>query len=184
LAPDGSFNSILDATTAIDAGRKGFATRGKEHEGRISYENGIAMAQSAFLEAKDSADPKTIIETENAFILQELQFCGEADKDTRNSLTKAVEGFQDAFLCLKIVEDTAMYRGAVDTYPRDPKYRVQGFPRDAFHIACAAHKTRIKNMLRTPGVDAIEKKLLEQRFANFSVAKNAYTGKQEKAMSH
>ena len=183
MAPDGSFNSILDATTAIDAGRNGFATRGKEHEGRISYENGIAMAQSAFLEAKDSADPRTIIETENAFILQELQFCGEGDRDTRNSLTKAVDGFRNAFLCLKVIEDAAAYRKAVDTYPSDPKYRVQGLPKDAFHIACTAHRTRIKNMLRTLGVDAIEKKLLERRFANLSVAKNAYIGKQERAMS-
>jgi len=50
-----------------------------------------------------------------------------------------------------------VYRGAVDTYPRDTKYRVQGFPKDAFHIVCTAHRTRIKNILRSPGIDAIEK---------------------------
>jgi len=68
------------------------------------------------------------------------------------------QDIQDAFLCLNVVENTVWYREAVDkTYPRNPKYRVQGFPKDAFHIACAAHRTRIKNILCAPGIDAIEK---------------------------
>ena len=184
MATVGLITSILEATSAIDSGRKGFATRGKEQEGRISYETGIAIAMTSFLEAKATADPETIIRAEYAFITQELQFCGEGDRDARNSLTKAVEGFQDAFLCLRAVEDAAGYREVADrTYPRDPKYRVQGFPKDAFHIVCAAHSTRIKNILRSPGIDAIEKKLLERRFANLSVAKNAYIEKQVKALT-
>jgi len=180
----GLLTSILEAAYAIDIGRKGFATQGEEHKGRISYENGIAGAMSAFLEAKGTADPETITETEYAFIIQELQFCNEGDMDSRNSLTKAVEGFQDAFLCLKAVENTVGYREEVNkTYPRDPKYRVQGFPKDAFHIACIAHKMRIRNILRSPGIDAIEKNLLKQRRANLSVAEKSYMKKQEKALS-
>ena len=42
---------ISDAAINIDYGRKGFATRGKAEEGRISYEEGIAKAVSAFQEA-------------------------------------------------------------------------------------------------------------------------------------
>ena len=42
----GYVNSILIATAAIDAGRKGFATRGMEQEGRISYEDGIVLAMT------------------------------------------------------------------------------------------------------------------------------------------
>ena len=176
--------NILEAANAIYLGRKGFAVPGKEREGRISYEKGVAKAMEAFLEAKASADPETIMKAEYAFITQELQFCGEADRDTRNSLTKAVEGFQDAFLCLKVVENTAGYRDFADkTYPRKSDCRVQGFPKDAFHIACAAHKMRIKNILRAPGIDAIEKGLLEQRWANLSVAENSYIKKQGKALS-
>jgi hypothetical protein len=49
LAKTGLLRSIADAATAIDLGRKGFATRGKEQEGRISYERGIAEALSAIL---------------------------------------------------------------------------------------------------------------------------------------
>jgi hypothetical protein len=50
LVPTGLINSIYDAVAAIDYGRKGFATRGKAEEGRISYEDGIALAMSAFKE--------------------------------------------------------------------------------------------------------------------------------------
>ena len=45
---------IYDATIAIDFGRKGFATRGKAEEGRLSYEYGIALALSAFRDAQST----------------------------------------------------------------------------------------------------------------------------------
>ena len=38
----GLLSRIYDAASAIDFGRKGFATRGKEHEGRLSYERGLS----------------------------------------------------------------------------------------------------------------------------------------------
>jgi len=41
LAKIGLVDNIYEAVAAIDAGRKGFATRGKAEEGRISYEEGI-----------------------------------------------------------------------------------------------------------------------------------------------
>ena len=42
MGTTGLVSSIVEATFAIDFGRKGFATRGKAEEGRISYEYGIA----------------------------------------------------------------------------------------------------------------------------------------------
>jgi hypothetical protein len=68
----GLVSSIADAALAIEYGRKGFATRGKEQEGRISYETGIAVALSAFKEAQSTADPQTIILAEYTFLTQEL----------------------------------------------------------------------------------------------------------------
>ena len=53
----GYVTSIARATTLIDAGRKGFAIRGKEQEGRINYEDGIALAMETFKEAQATADP-------------------------------------------------------------------------------------------------------------------------------
>ena len=57
----GLLNSIITAVAAIDYDRKGFAIIGKEREGRISYEDGIAKAMSAFKEAQATADPETTI---------------------------------------------------------------------------------------------------------------------------
>jgi hypothetical protein len=58
LARIGLVNSVYEAAAAIDFGRKGFATKGKAEEGRISYEKGIAEALAAFKEAQATADPK------------------------------------------------------------------------------------------------------------------------------
>jgi len=174
-------NSIYYAAIHIDAGRKGFATRGKEQEGRISYENGIADAMTVFQEAQISADPQALILAEYAFISQEFQLCEKTDTDTINSLTQAIQSFQDAFLALKAIDESGSK--LVDNFfPHNGKYRVNGFPKDAFHISCIAHRTRLKNILRTPGLDQIEKTLLKQRFANLSAAQNGYIEKQGKAL--
>jgi hypothetical protein len=51
LDPIGCVRSISQAASTIDFGRKGFAPRGKAEKGRISYEESIAKALSAFKEA-------------------------------------------------------------------------------------------------------------------------------------
>ena len=140
----GYLSRISTAATNIDSGRKGFATRGKAEEGRISYETGIAEAMSAFKEAQATADPQTIIIAEYTFLTQELQFCKKTDKDSFNSLTKALQSFDDAFLALKTVENSTMYQGVENAIPHHKDYRVNGFPKDSFRIACSSHKTRIK----------------------------------------
>ena len=129
----GLINSIITAMAGIDYGRKGFATKGKAEEGRISYEKGIALALTAFKEAKITADPQIIILAEYTFISQELQFCSETDKDTLSSLTLAIQNFDDAFLCLEAVEDTHGYKTADKTWPHSSKYRVKGYPKDALN---------------------------------------------------
>ena len=55
MDPAGLLDEIIEATTAINYGRKGYATRGKAEEGRLSYERGISV------------------------LSQELQFCDETD---------------------------------------------------------------------------------------------------------
>jgi len=90
---------------------------------------------SAFKEAQATADPQIMILAEYTFLIQELQFCEKADKDS-------------------------------------------------FHIACESHKTRIKNILRAPGIDPIEKSLLKQRSANLPTAQGGYIEKQKKALAN
>jgi hypothetical protein len=178
----GLLSRTYEASLAIEFGRKGFATRGKEQVGRISYKTGITEALSAFRDALSTVDPQIIILVEYTYLSQELQFCEENDNDTLSSLNQAIQSFNDAFLALKIVEDSTLYQGAEQTHPHSSKYRINGFPKDSFHIACIGHKTRLQNILRSPGIDTIEKALLKQRFANLSIAQNGYITKQKKAM--
>ena len=175
-------DNIFKATTSIDFGRKGFATKGKAEEGRTLYEEGIALALSCFQQAQSAADPQTLILAEYTFVSQELQLCEKADTDTQNSLTKAIQSFDDAFLALQAVNEPG-YKTAEKTYPHKRDYRVSSFPKDSLHIACGSHKTRIKNILRAPGIDPIEKALLKQRLDNLSTAQTSYIEKQKKAMS-
>jgi len=178
----GLVDKVYEATLAIDFGRKGFATRGKEHEGRLSYERGIHAALSTFRDAQSTIDPQTIILIEYTFLIQELQFCDESDTDTSSSLTQARQSFDDAFLAIKALDESDCK--SVDSFfPHNGKYRISGYPKDSFHIACIAHRTRLQNILRSPGIDPIEKALLKQRFANLSTAQVGYIEKQKKAFS-
>ena len=179
----GLVSSIYNATIAIDFGRKGFATRGKAEEGRISYKTGIALALSTFKDVQSTIDPQAIIHIEYTFLNQEFQFCEETDIDSISSLSQAIQSFDDAFLALEVVVDSNAYQSADKTYPHSSKYRISGFPKDAFHIACISHKTRLQNILRAPGIDAIEKALLKQRFANLSTAQDGHIEKQKKVMA-
>jgi len=179
----GFLSSIAEAALRIDSGRKGFATRGKAEEGRISYETGISDAMSAFKEAQTTADPQIMILAEYTFLSQEIQFCEKSDKDSLNSLTKAIQSFDDAFLALRSVENPN-YKIVDETTPHHKEYRVNGFPKDSFHVACGSHKTRLQNILRSPGIDPIEKALLKQRLTNLPVAQNGYMEKQKKALKN
>ena len=89
------------------------------------------------------------------------------------------------FRVLKIVEDSTLYHAVEEAIPHDKKYRVGGgYPKDSFHVACGSHKTRLENILRSPGIDPIEKSLLKQRLINLPAAKNGYIEKQKKALAN
>ena len=181
--PGSLLSNIYEAAIGIDAGRNGIATRGKAEEGRILYEEGIARALSAFKEAQATNDPQTLILAEYTFLSQELQFCANTDKHTLNSLTQALHSFDDAFQALQIVEEKTFYHIADKTHPQHKDFRVSGFPKDSFHVACISHKTRLQNILRSPGIDTIEKALIEQRYANLFTAQAGYLEKQKIAMN-
>jgi hypothetical protein len=121
---------------------------------------------------------------EYTFLAQELQFCDKSDKDSFTSLSQAIQSFDDAFLVLTIVEDSAKYQIVDKALPHHKDYRVGGgFPKDSSHVACGSHKTRIQNILRSPGIDPIEKSLLKQRLANLLTAQGGYVEKQKKALA-
>jgi hypothetical protein len=180
----GLVDSIITATASIDSGRKGFAIRGKEQEGRINYEDGIALAMEVFQETQTTADPQTILLAEYTFITQELEFCEKTDKAAISSLSRAIRFFDDAFLVLEIVKDKTKYQIVENSIPHDLKYRVKGgFPMDSFQIAIKGHKGRLQNILKTPGLDPIEKALLKQRLDTLTAGQNGYGEMQRKALT-
>jgi hypothetical protein len=175
--------NIINAATLIDSGRKGFAIKGKEREGRINYEKGIAKAMSVFKEAQAAADPETIILAEYAFLSQELEFCEKTDKESLNSLTQALQFFDEAFPVLKIVKDKTLYQVVEKTYAHKREFRFKGFPKDVCHVAFGSHKARLQNILKTPGLDPIEKALSKQRLVNISTGQKKYVEMQRKALA-
>jgi len=182
LDQTGLVAKIFLGAANIYEGRKNLSTDGFEHEGRIFYEKGIAISLDTFKKAQVTADPQTMILIELTFIQQELQFCDEADTSTHSSLIQAIQSFEDALRCLKTVEVSSHYKYAETTYPVFPKQRYLGFPRDAVHLACKSHRTRLQNSLRTPGINMIEKAVLTQRLSNMSTIQAAYLEKQKKAL--
>jgi len=177
-------SNITNAVIHIDSGRKGFATKGKAEEGRVSYETGIAKAMSLFKEAQATADPTTILLAEYTFITQELEFCEKTDKDAISSLTQALQFFDEAFPVIKIVEDKTLYQAVDKSYSRHKKeFRFKGFPKDVCHVAFGSHKARLQNILKTPGLDPIEKALSKQRLANISTGQKKYMEMQGKALT-
>jgi hypothetical protein len=128
-------------------------------------------------------DLDAVILAEYAFLGQELRLCDTSDMQTIASLTQAIQSFEDVFLSLEAVSNTNIYQGAELTHPHHPKYRVKKMPKDAFHIGCISHRTRIGNILRTLGINQAEKELLIQRRANLTTAQYAYLEKQKAALT-
>ena len=159
-------------------------TDGLEHDGRLFYEAGISLALTTFKDAQISADPKTMILVELTYLQQDLQYCDKNDSFARGSLTQAIQSFEDALRCLVIVEDSNLYKAAEATYSTSPKYRCYGFPRDAVHLACAAHKTRLQNGLRYHGINMKEKEVIAQRISNMTTIQKAHSEKQRTALKN
>jgi len=78
----GLVNSINAAVIQIDAGRKGFAIKGKADEGSFNYEKGISTVMTTFQQAQIFADPLALLFAEYAFITQEFELTPKSDKDT------------------------------------------------------------------------------------------------------
>ena len=181
---DGLRSSILFCAMQIDQGRKWLDTDGLESKGRVAYRSGLADAMDAFQTAQSQAasDLELLMLAEQAFIMQELQFCDSSDTHAAASLEQASQSFDDALRSLEVVSNSLLYGGAEKTYPSGGKYRYKGMPKDAFHIACIAHRTRIGNILRSPGINMAEKQLLTQRSANMTAAQNVYLDMQKKSL--
>jgi len=55
---------------------------------------------------------------------------------------------------------------------------------DSFHIAMNGHIGRLQNILKTPGLDPIEKVLLNQRLDTLKAGQEGYVELQGKALTN
>jgi hypothetical protein len=180
----GLLDSIVKSAYNIDLGRKGLATEGKEGKGRVAFSTGLLTAHSAFKEVHDQAatDLETLILVEHAYLTEELRHCGPEETQVAASMTAALSAFDDALLALTAVQNIPGYQVADKTWPHDSNHRYNGMPMDSFHLACNAHRTRLRNPLRVPGINAVERQIYEQRAVNMTAAQNAYLEKQKAAL--
>jgi hypothetical protein len=113
--------------------------------GRVNFEKGHALARQTFQEALASGDVEIILLAENSLVAKELADSEADEPEGKASAEAALQSFDDAFLALEAVEEGAAYHIAEQTFPHRGQWRYKGLPRDAFHVACIAHKTRLKN---------------------------------------
>jgi hypothetical protein len=143
---------------------------------------GLSDAAQIFDEAHQAEDVELLLIAEHTFLLQELHSCDPANTDALSSLTQAVDSFDDAFRALEVARNGAVYREAEKTYPRNGKNRVNGYPKDALHQACIAHKTRLQNTVRTPGFNLTERTVNQQRQRNLGTMQAVYLAFQAAAL--
>jgi hypothetical protein len=178
----GLLDKINDSASVIDQGRKWLDTDGLERQGRINYRKGLSLSLEAFREAQSRAgeDLQTLFAAEYTFLTQEREVCAPQDTKAGASLSKALKEFDEAFLALEVLQNPEGYASAEKTYSTRPEFRYRGMPKDAFHVACAGHKARINNILKSPGINLLEKELLKQRYANMETAQSVYLEMQKK----
>ena len=178
----GLIAKIQVSVTTIYQGRQWLDTEGLEGEGRVSYRRGLARAIEAFKEAQAGAvdDLYTLFAAEYTFIGQEFELCASADTNAITSLTKSIQEFDEAFLALDLLQNAETYKLLEKAISHRPEFRYRRMPKDAFHVASAGHIVRIKNILKSPGINLAEKELLEQRCSNMITAQSIYLEKQKK----
>jgi hypothetical protein len=171
---------------AIYQGRKWLDTEGLEGEGRISYKNGLVFAIEAFRDIQSNAtnDLELLVGSEYAFLGQELEFCSPQDTKAGTSLSKAIQDFDEAFLALEVLQNTEGYKFVEKAVSHHTVFRYGTMPKDAFHVACAGHKARLDNILKSPGINLLEKELLKQRQANMITAQSVYLEMQKKILAN
>lgn len=177
----GLISDINTGVTAIYQGRQWLDTEGLEGEGRVSYKRGLALANEAFREVQKCAagDLHTLLVAEYTFIGQELELCNPHDTRAITSLSKAIQEFNEAFLALEVLQNAEVYAALDKALSHHLEFRYKGMPKDAFHVACAGHKARIDNILKSPGINFTEKELLKQRYSNAVTAQSVYLAKQQ-----
>jgi hypothetical protein len=174
---------MMSAVEKIAAGRLGLEIDGSEHEGMVTFSQGTKIAALLYTEAMNSGDCELMIVAEYTYLGKELEYAEDNEGGAEASAAAAIQAFDDALLALKVVENKDLYKGVDSAFPHRGKWRYNGYPNDAFHVACTSHITRIKNGLSRFGVNRRDRALAELRIAMFNASQAVYLAKQRKALS-
>ncbi len=168
----------------IAIGRIGLDTDGGEVDGHVFFKRGLLEALAVFREVHASVgnDVESVLLAEHAYLTEELRYCNSTEKDVISSMTAGIEAFNDALRAYEVVQDAVIYKGVEKSYPRNPKYRHKGMPKDAFHIACLAATARLRNSLKTPGINGIERDVYVQRAKDMVAMQDVYWELQQIAL--
>jgi hypothetical protein len=173
---------MVAAVEQIAEGRIGFETDGSEHDGMVEFAEGVNNASALFKDAMHSANCSLMLTAEYTFLGKELEYAESDEDDAESSAAAAIASFDDAFLALQAIENKAAYIGAELTFPHRKGWRYNGYPNDAFHIACSGHIRRIKNGLSRFGINRRDRELAQIRIQMFELAQSMYLEKQKKAL--
>jgi hypothetical protein len=179
----GLITRINRSVADIVDGRRGLAINGETEAGLVSLQTGMANAMAVFQDVAIGADAETMILIEHAFLTEEKRFCIPSNKAVLGSLTHAIDSFDDALRILPVVGNASSYQCVDMAFPRHGDYRVEGMPKDALHLACIAHRTRLNNTLKTPGLNPSEFTIYQQRITNMAVVKKVYLALQKTALA-
>jgi hypothetical protein len=174
--------NIARAAARIARGRRGLEIPGKTEAGHFDFQTGHAIAMRTFQEAVASGDVDLVMLAENLFVSQELAESKGDEPEATASAEAALQSFDDAFLVLQIVDDPAVYRGVELGFPHRGQWRYKDLPRDAFHVAVIAHKTRLKNGLSRIGLPKLDRELAKTRIAALGAIQQVYCAKQQAAL--
>jgi hypothetical protein len=174
---------MTNAVELIANGRVELRTQGKTEEGQIKFNAGLTKAVTEFSEVQSSRDLFLMLLAEYIYTAQELASSRLEEIEGRASCEAAMRDFDDAFRSLEAVGDERGYCTAEKAFPRKPRFRYKGMPRDAFHLAYMGHRTRVRNTLRKIGFDPAEQTLMELRLRVFNTAQEVYLKLQQTALS-
>jgi hypothetical protein len=181
MAKIGSIDKrIADSVLLIAKGRVYLHTPKKEASGRAILNKGIYKAESAFGDAVKSKDAAVMIRVELVFVNQELQYSDNSF--TGGSLEAAKTNLTDALNSHKVLFSTKSYPDADKTHSTGRAYRYKTLPKDAFHIACNSHITRLSNTLRSTELSPNMRALYKARIENMQAAKEIYIEKQREIL--
>jgi hypothetical protein len=184
LVKNGQRGDIAYAVRAIEEGRTKHFTPGQAEEGLAAFMEGSALLKQSFLDAKATGDIETILRAEYDFLSNAI-IEGDSDETFAKSSAEAgLEVIEDALNALKALALGDAYKAVDLAYPRHDKraWRFKDMPKDAFHVFCASHKSRLQNGLSRFGVSKIDRELVKLRIDTINAIEEIYCERQRQTL--